>query len=237
MISYFQERYNLSTSIANLENFINFVEQFEFHGVSLDVRQNAYVINSGQGKEFKDFHKFLKLLPNLQTLDLRYNDLEGKHMIDHLQHALITTSNLQTLHLEGNSIKCDGATALGHVLASTNTTIQELYLGANQIQSLGIKSLAEDGLRYNTTLKKLYLEGNSIGDEGASALRDVLLEQTNRQVKVLEHLYVDNNGLGKEAAMSLGRAVNSEELFRHNMQDFRCCKIAVKVQSKSLYWQ
>ena len=52
--------------IANLENFINYVEQFEFHGVSLDVRQNAYVINSGQGKEFKDFHKFLKLLPNLQ---------------------------------------------------------------------------------------------------------------------------------------------------------------------------
>ena len=35
--------------IANLENFIKYVEQFEFHGVSLDVRQNANVINSGTG--------------------------------------------------------------------------------------------------------------------------------------------------------------------------------------------
>ena len=52
--------------IANLENFIKYVEQFEFHGVSLDVRQNANVINSGRGKEFKDFENFLKLLPNLQ---------------------------------------------------------------------------------------------------------------------------------------------------------------------------
>lgn len=52
--------------IANLENFIKYVEQFEFHGVSLDVRQNANVINSGKGKEFKDFENFLKLLPNLQ---------------------------------------------------------------------------------------------------------------------------------------------------------------------------
>lgn len=161
----------------------------------------------------------LELLPNLQTLDLRYNDLQGNDMINHLQHVLITTSNLQTLHLEGNSIKCNGATAIGNVLASPNSTIQELYLGANQIKSMGIKFLAEDGLRYNTYLKKLYLEGNSIGDEGAFALRDVLLEQSTRQTKVLEHLYVDNNGLGKEAAMSLGRAVNSEAMIDGSLLD------------------
>jgi Ran GTPase-activating protein (RanGAP) involved in mRNA processing and transport len=160
----------------------------------------------------------LKLLSkNIQTLDLRYNDLEGKDWED-LEKALASASNLKILHLEGNVGKCQGAAAIGKVLAATNINLKELYLGANQIGTTGAKSLAE-GLRNNTCLQKLYLEGNSIGDEGAIALRDVLLDQRSRQCKVLEHLYVDNNGLGKEAATTLGRAVNSETMIDGSLFD------------------
>ena len=158
----------------------------------------------------------LKLLStNLKTLDLRYNDLEGKDLVD-LEPALSYASNLKILHLEGNYSKCEGAAAIGKVLSATKSNLKELYLGDNQIGSVGAKSLAA-GLRNNTTLDKLYLEGNSIGDEGAIALRDVLLDQSSRQCKVLEHLYVDNNGLGKEAATTLGRAVNSETMIEGSL--------------------
>ena len=160
----------------------------------------------------------LQLLTNLETLDLRYNDLTGKDLVD-LETALTSTSNLKILHLEGNYGKCEGAAAIGNVLSAPKSNLKELYLGANQIGSEGAKSLAEQGLCNNKSLHKLYLEGNSIGDEGAIALRDVLLDQSLRQCKVLEHLYVDNNGLGKEAATTLGRAVNSESMIDGSLLD------------------
>ena len=157
------------------------------------------------------------LSAELTTLDLRYNDLEGKDLAT-LEANLSSAPKLKTLHLEGNYGKCEGATAIGRVLAATDSNLRELYLGANQIGIEGAKSLAE-GLRNNTTLEKLYLEGNSIGDEGAIAFRDVLLDQRSRQCKVLEHMYVDNNGLGKEAATTLGRAVNSETMIDGSLLD------------------
>jgi hypothetical protein len=157
------------------------------------------------------------LSKNIQNLDIRYNDLGGKDFED-IEKALSSASNLKILHLEGNVGKCQGAAAIGKVLAASNSNLKELYLGANKIGSTGAMSLAE-GLRNNTTLEKLYLEGNSIGDEGAIALRDVLLDQRSRQCKVLKHLYVDNNGLGKEAATTLGRAVNSETMIDGSLFD------------------
>lgn len=159
----------------------------------------------------------LELIPTLTTLDLRYNDLEGENLVS-LETTLSSAPNLKTLHLEGNYGKCEGAAAIGRVLAATGSNLKELYLGANQTGSEGAKSLAE-GLRNNTSLEKLYLEGNSIGDEGAIAFRDVLLDQRSRQCKVLEHLYVENNGLGKEAATTLGRAVNSETMIDGSLFD------------------
>jgi Leucine-rich repeat (LRR) protein len=184
--------------------------------------QGLYLGGCGIGcrKGANHLSKLLRLLPNLKTLDLRYNDLVGGNLVD-LESVLSSyaLSQLKILHLEGNMIKCEGAAAIGRILASTNSNLQELYLGANQIGSEGIRSLAEVGLRKNTNLNKLYLEGNCIGDVGAIALRDVLLDQLNRQCKVLEQLYVDNNGLGKEAATSLGRAVHSDTMIDGSLFD------------------
>ena len=54
--------------ISKLDNFVNYVEQFEFHGVSLDIRQNSSVINLKKGKLYKDFIELIKLIPELQNI-------------------------------------------------------------------------------------------------------------------------------------------------------------------------
>jgi len=58
------------TKIQNtkLDNFIEMVSQFEFHGVSLDIRQNSSVINAKSGREYFDFEELIKQIPELQKI-------------------------------------------------------------------------------------------------------------------------------------------------------------------------
>ena len=56
------------TQIKKLDSFIQYIEQFEFHGVSLDIRQNASVVNSKKGKIFTDFKELLREIPTLQKI-------------------------------------------------------------------------------------------------------------------------------------------------------------------------
>ena len=58
------------TKIQNtkLDNFIEMVYQFEFHGVSLDIRQNSSVINAQSGREYFDFEELIKEIPELQKI-------------------------------------------------------------------------------------------------------------------------------------------------------------------------
>ena len=51
-----------------LDNFIKLVKKFEFHGVSLDIRQNASLINAKSGKEYLDFEALIKDIPSLQKI-------------------------------------------------------------------------------------------------------------------------------------------------------------------------
>src|SRR5210317_490465 len=58
------------TKIQNtkLDNFVDMIYQFEFHGVSLDIRQNSSVINDQTGREYSDFEKLIKEIPELQKI-------------------------------------------------------------------------------------------------------------------------------------------------------------------------
>lgn len=58
------------TKIQNtkLDNFVEMVYQFEFHGVSLDIRQNSSVINDQTGREYSDFEELIKEIPELQKI-------------------------------------------------------------------------------------------------------------------------------------------------------------------------
>ena len=51
-----------------LDQFIDLVKKFEFHGVSLDIRQNASVVNAKSGREYSDFEALLKDIPKLQKI-------------------------------------------------------------------------------------------------------------------------------------------------------------------------
>ena len=54
--------------ISKLDNFVNYVKNFEFHGVTLDIRQNSSVTNSKKGKLYKDFIELIKQIPELQNI-------------------------------------------------------------------------------------------------------------------------------------------------------------------------
>ena len=58
------------TKIQNtkLDNFVEMIHQFEFHGVSLDIRQNSSVINDQTGREYSDFEELIKEIPELQKI-------------------------------------------------------------------------------------------------------------------------------------------------------------------------
>ena len=58
------------TKIQNtkLDNFVEMIYQFEFHGVSLDIRQNSSVINNQTGKEYSDYEELIKEIPELQKI-------------------------------------------------------------------------------------------------------------------------------------------------------------------------
>lgn len=202
------QKLNLGGTDIGMDNFLQAVESLSDEKKTCVTGLYLGGCGIASRKGTGNLIKALGMLPNLNILDLRYNDFEGKDMVD-LESSIASAATLEILHLEGNFIKCEGATAIGNVLKTSN--IKELYLGANQIGSVGAKALA-DGITNNGHLEKLYLEGNFIGEIGANAFKDVLLDQQSRECKVLGKLYFDNNGIGKEAATSLGRALGSEGL-------------------------
>jgi len=171
----------------------------------------------GSRRGTDDLTNVLKFCSNVETLDLRYNDLQGRDMEQLSQILSLDECKVSILHLEGNMMKCTGATAVGGILAKS-TSLKELYLGSNGISAEGAKALAT-GLNDNACVEKLYLEENFIGDEGANAFSEVLLGQRERQCKVLEKLYFDNNGMNKDAATKLGRALDSEGLIDGSLFD------------------
>ena len=157
----------------------------------------------------------LSVCSNVHKLDLRYNDLNGNDIEKMIPILSSNDCKLQVLHLEGNSLKSDGAKAIGAILSKTKS-LKELYLGANGITAEGAIYLAE-GLSKNTSLETLYLDGNMVGDQGADAFREVLLDQTDKKCKNLKHLYVENNGIGKSSSIKLGRALNSDNVIGESM--------------------
>ena len=63
-----QEIFGKKIQNNKLDNFIELVKKFQFHGVSLDIRQNAYLLNAKSGKEYFDFEDLIKDIPKLQKI-------------------------------------------------------------------------------------------------------------------------------------------------------------------------
>ena len=106
-----------------------------------------------------------------------------------------TWINLQTLHLEKNRIRDEGATGLSRNTSWTN--LQSLHLKDNSIRAKGAADLATN--TYWTNLQTLNLGGNSIGDEGAIGL------SKNTSWTNLQTLNLNSNRIGHEGAIALGQ--------------------------------
>jgi len=170
---------------------------------------------SGNGLRDNGIQLLSPCIAQLQTLDLRYNDITSIGL-GHLGEALESKNTLHILHLEGNMVKDDGISTLtSSLLSSPYNYIKELYLGSNQIEAGGAQSLSKL-ISANKSLQKLHLEGNNIGPNGAEALATVL-EEMEREERVLEKLYVDNNNMGKEVAQRLAKALNSDSTIVESM--------------------
>ena len=142
-----------------------------------------------------------KILCQLETLDLRYNDI-GVGGASAIGKLLKDPATLwEKLYLEGNCLGDDGVTAL-----SKTGSLLELYLGQNNIGPSGATALAQ-GLA-SGRLRKLMLEGNNIGPVGAVSFRTAL--ELQGESLQLEKLYCDNNNIGKEESIKLGKALRSD---------------------------
>lgn len=95
-----------------------------------------------------------------------------------IAQALKTNTSIKYLDLRGNSIRSDGAIALGQML-KVNSTLECLYLEWNciGIWDTGIKSIAE-ALTMNESLTLLDLRNNKIGPHSAQALAISLKHNT-----------------------------------------------------------
>ena len=176
----------------------------------------------------------VKSMPNLTTLDLRYNDLQKplartndkedmNNSLKNFFQDTIPQSKIEALHLEGNNLNDDLMSSLSDALAKT-TSLKELYLGSNKIEAKGAELIAS-GLKSNQTLEKLYLEGNFIGDQGLEHFclllegkqqiginkeedgKERITSEDDGNFNVLEKLWVENNGVGKDMMKRFGKAL------------------------------
>ncbi len=65
--------FNESSFSPNLRQFIEYVDQFKFHGVEMDIRENANVLNY-KTKYAKEYEEFLSLLKRIPEWKILYGD-------------------------------------------------------------------------------------------------------------------------------------------------------------------
>ena len=52
----------------NILKFIDYIDEFEFHGVSMDIREDSSVLKNASSKEYKEFINLLKKIPEWKAL-------------------------------------------------------------------------------------------------------------------------------------------------------------------------
>ena len=151
--------------------------------------------------------KVFKSCTNLQTLDIRDNDI-GSEGAAALAEALEFCTNLQTLDICFNYIGSAGAKALAKALKSCCTNLQTLDISFNNIDSEGAAALAE-ALKSCTMLQILDISNNEIGSAGAAALVEAFKSCTK-----LQKLDIRYNNIHAKGTAALVEAVK----FHTNLQ-------------------
>lgn len=120
-------------------------------------------------------------------------------------------SNLQALHLSGNLISDDGASAIAFDMLRRGGVprLRDLQLNHCGIGDTGAAALGEalrDGA--GVSLQNLWLGGNAIGDYGVEAFAAAITPQIG-QALALRRLALYTNNIGDRGAVVLARAVET----------------------------
>jgi len=107
-------------------------------------------------------------LPLLETLQLEQNSIQSIP-------ALENYTNLQTLNLRGNNIGIDGCRTLSHLLQNEDSRLETLNLDNNEIDDEGAEIIA-NSLKNNTKLESLIIDGNNITKKGFKAFLKILID-------------------------------------------------------------
>jgi len=159
------------------------------------------------------------LIPNVQVLNLGWNNLEDRHAAD-VANALKRRANgaaaiggksaLRSLILNRNSIGDAGARALAEVVVvgvrSCRESLAELNLSGNDVGPDGCRALssaldntlAKEKKAQRCGLVVLNLGNNRVGDEGAIAIADGLGNNDTLAV-----LWLEGNGIGAAGCRAL----------------------------------
>ena len=233
----FVDAYKLSS------DSVSFIVDGLSHNTSLE---KLYMSNSNfSSQNVLHLASVLRVNTRLKELYIGYCDIQSSDSV-HLAKALEenTTTQLQTLWLEGNPIGSEGAVALAGMLAA-NKSLAKLNMTHCNIPGEGAVCLAK-ALEKNSTVREFHISDNGIGSEGAVAFAGMLatnkslakLNMTHCNIpgegavclaKALEknstvrEFHISDNGIGSEGAVALaGMLATNKSLAKLNM---RWCSI------------
>ena len=158
---------------------------------------------TGIGKEGLDFMSVgLALNSSLMSLNLSFNNLEGKHL--HLFCFNLAKSQVKELFLSGNPIGLKGCESLSNLIAfkfDNKCPLTKLELARSEIDEESLNKLAF-ALENNSTISELNLSFNPLGSKSCSNISKALMHNS-----CLKTLNLSTCGLKEDGAQRLSEGL------------------------------
>ena len=190
----FYQTYGIKNAINSIFSSIIL---FRNNLISFTFKQNQFETKNYFLKVFD----LIKLLNNLENLDLSENNLNDENMKSFVQ-ALKTNKSIKSLNLSKNSITSNGAFYLAELL-NKNETLENLNISNNNINDTGLNSLFNTLSSNGPNLLELDLSYNNLKKENFSSLSDYL--SLNPKLKILN---LSGNLISPQSANIIGVTFN-----------------------------
>ena len=209
----FQEFCQALSSLRNLESLTlkSVEESFNLNSIAIDVvpslesLQMLHLMSYHYVQEARLSEKSLSVLSSSPTIkSLALNRLQLSKSLPAFLTSLENNHVLESLDLDSNQMRKDGAAALAYLIRF-NTTLQEIRVGNNLLGDDGGQLIVRS-LEHNATLNLLNLHSNFLGQKTVESLVD-LLATSNCPLEILN---LGSNPMGDSAGIKLASALKSE---------------------------
>ena len=196
------------------------------HSVSLEKLNMSY--SNFSSENVLHLASTLRVNTRLKVFVIEYCNIQSSDSV-HLAKALEenSTTQLQTLWLDGNPIGSEGAIVFTGVLA-TNKTLARLNVQHCNIQGEGAIYLA-NAMEKNSTVKEFDISYNTIGSEGAVAFASML--KKNRCLKTLR---LSDDSVGVEGALELIESLKHNTTLEELKLSGKCIPFSFSTLDKTL---